>query len=405
MRIGLLTKSMQSKPNCSVGANGWVGVCLTFMCVWANLARAASVDLAWDANTDGITAGYYVYTANTANQVLSKQNVGTATTARVPNLAEATTYLFYVTAYSAEAVESLPSNTVTYTTPGLVNAPPVAGSFAVSTLEDTPVSVVLQGSDPDGTAVQFSVLTSPTRGTLSGTAPNLVYTPQLNYNGSDSFTYRVGDGLLFSGVATVSISVTPVNDPPTVSNLTYSTQQGSSVLITLAGSDPDHSTLNYSIGTAPTRGTLSGSGAARTYAPTAGYTGTDTFTYRASDGSLTSGWATVTIQITAAPNSSPVASARSVETGEGEPVSVQLSGTDADGDSLTFSITSPPLQGTLTGTPPYLTYTPAAGYIGNDEFKFVASDGKATSAAATVNIAVTSAGGRIKFRRASYTVR
>lgn len=405
MRIGLFSKSMRPKPNRSAGANGWVRVCLTFVCGLAIHTYAESVDLAWDANTDGITVGYYVYTANQANQVLSKQNVGAATTARVPNLAEATTYHFYVTAYSAEAVESLPSNTVTYTTPGPVNAPPVAGSFAVSTLEDTPVSVALQGSDPDGTPVQFSVLTSPARGTLSGTPPHLVYTPQLNFNGSDSFTYRVGDGVHFSGAATVSITVTPVNDPPTVSNLTYSTQQGSPVLITFAGSDPDNSTLNYSIGTSPSRGTLSGSGASRTYTPTAGYTGNDTFTYRASDGSLTSGWGTVTIQITAAPNSSPVASARSVETGEGQPVSVQLTGTDADGDSLTFSITSPPLQGTLTGTSPYLTYTPAAGYIGNDEFKFVASDGKATSPAATVSIVVTSAGGRIKFRRASYTVR
>ena len=58
------------------------------------------------------------------------------------------------------------------------------------------------------------MVTRPAHGTLSGTAPNLTYTPAANYNGPDSFTFTVNDGTVDSAAATVSITVTPVNDAP-----------------------------------------------------------------------------------------------------------------------------------------------------------------------------------------------
>ena len=70
-----------------------------------------------------------------------------------------------------------------------------------------------------GTMLNYMVVTDPTHGVLTGIAPDLTYTPETDYNGADSFTFKVSDGMLESNVATVSITVNPVNDAPTISHI------------------------------------------------------------------------------------------------------------------------------------------------------------------------------------------
>jgi hypothetical protein len=86
------------------------------------------------------------------------------------------------------------------------------------------------------------------------------------------------------------------------------------------------------------------------------------------------------------PNNPPVANPQSLPTAEDTPLPLTLSGSDADGDPLTFRVIVAPAHGTLTGTPPQLTYVPAANYFGSDSFTFVANDGRADSPQATVSI-------------------
>ena len=88
------------------------------------------------------------------------------------------------------------------------NTAPVANAQSVTTNEDTAKAITLTGSDADGDPLTYSVVTQPAHGTLSGTAPNLTYTPAANYNGADSFTFKVNDGTVDSAAATVSITVT-----------------------------------------------------------------------------------------------------------------------------------------------------------------------------------------------------
>ena len=95
-----------------------------------------------------------------------------------------------------------------------VNDPPSASSQIVTTDEDTPLPIILSAYDADGDVLTFT-LAPPAHGTLSGTAPNLVYTPQANYFGADLFTYTVTDSSnAVSQLAAVSITVRPVNDAP-----------------------------------------------------------------------------------------------------------------------------------------------------------------------------------------------
>lgn len=103
-----------------------------------------------------------------------------------------------------------------------VNDAPVAVGQSVSTPEDTPRSLTLTGSDVDGDGLTFLLSSTPAHGSLSGfnsATGAVVYTPATNFFGADSFTFRVTDGVLTSVVATVSLTVVPVNDPPTLDEL------------------------------------------------------------------------------------------------------------------------------------------------------------------------------------------
>ena len=130
----------------------------------------------------------------------------------------------------------------------------------------------------------------------------MTYTPAANYNGPDSFTFTTSDGALTSLPATVSITVTPVNDRPTADDQSVSTAEDTAVGITLTGSDVDGDGLTFAIGTGPTHGVLTGTPPTVTYTPVADYNGPDSFTFTASDGALTSLPATVSITVTPTPD-------------------------------------------------------------------------------------------------------
>src|SRR5262249_12737159 len=152
----------------------------------------------------------------------------------------------------------------------------------------------------------------------------------------------------------------------------------------------------------PANGVLIGAAPNLTYVPNPNFFGADMFSYQASDGSLKSAPTTVTITVSPV-NDAPVATSKSTQTLQNSALAILLSGEDADGDSLSFTVVSGPRHGELSGTPPNLTYTPAFNYLGPDSLTFVVSDGIATSASATISISVFSANSRIKIRRTSVT--
>jgi hypothetical protein len=95
-----------------------------------------------------------------------------------------------------------------------VNHAPVATAQSVTTNEDTAKPIALAATDADGDALAYVIVSPPLHGTLSGIAPNVSYTPAADYNGADSFTFKVNDGTVDSAAATVSIAIAAVNDAP-----------------------------------------------------------------------------------------------------------------------------------------------------------------------------------------------
>ncbi len=162
------------------------------------------------------------------------------------------------------------------------NSAPTATSQSVSTSEDNIKVIALAGSDADGNALTFSIVSGPSTGSLgsigavtcTGTAPknctaDVTYTPAANYNGSDSFTYKVNDSTVDSTAATVTINVTPVNDAPAGTDKTVTTLEDTAYTFAAADfgfTDPNDSPANafdsVKITTLATDGTLKLSGVA-----------------------------------------------------------------------------------------------------------------------------------------------
>ena len=196
-----------------------------------------------------------------------------------------------------------PTLTVTYSEGPLPsNDPPVADGQSVTVNEDTALPITLSASDPDGDSLTFNIASGPANGTLTGAAPNVTYTPNPDFHGTDSFRFKANDGLADSSSATIAISVNSVDDRPEANDLTAITYLDTPVEITLEGSDVDGDSLVYSIGPGPAHGRLDGAAPNLTYTPDAGFTGADTFSYLVSDGTLESVAAEVSISVLSAPS-------------------------------------------------------------------------------------------------------
>jgi len=269
-----------------------------------------------------------------------------------------------------------------------INDIPVANNINTSTNEDNSKDINLSIVDIDNSTFTYTVINNPTHGTLTGTAPNLIYTPDTNYFGTDTFTYKANDGIDDSNIATVTITIGADNDAPTATPLTVPTNEDTAMLVTLSGSDPEGSTLSYQIISQPTYGILTGTAPNLTYTPETNYYGTDTFEYRVNDGNLDSPVVAVNISI-ASINDAPIASSDTVLTNEDVAIDIQLLANDEDNDTLTYTYTNP-AHGTLTGTAPNLIYTPDINYYGTDTFSFYVSDGTVNSSSATIDINIAS---------------
>jgi hypothetical protein len=162
--------------------------------------------------------------------------------------------------------------------------------------------VVLTATDVDGNPLTFAVSNGPAHGTLSGVAPNLTYTPAPNYFGPDSFAFTANDGLATSAPASVSITVTPVNDPPQTNDDTAATAAYVPVLVAVLGNDTDVDGDTPSVSSAApgaNGSTAVQAGGEILYTPNPGFIGTDSFSYVVDDGNGGTDTAVVTVGVRA----------------------------------------------------------------------------------------------------------
>src|SRR5262245_37926574 len=277
-----------------------------------------------------------------------------------------------------------------------VNDPPVAGDDAFATDEDVAISGSILGNDadPDGDDLTAALIGGPTHGTLQLNADGtFTYTPDADFNGTDSFTYQAKDASSGSNTATVVIAVLPATDPPVAKDDALTTDEDVAVSGSVLGndSDPEGDKLTALLVDDPNHGTLQfNADGTFTYTPDGDFNGADEFSYQVNDGE--GGTATAIVAIAVNPvNDAPAAADDAFTTNEDVAISGGVLGndTDPDGDGLTALLVDGPAHGKLQlnadGT---FTYTPDADFNGTDTFTYLANDGTADSSPATVVITV-----------------
>ncbi len=350
--------------------------------------------------------------ALTVASVESPTGRGTATTdgsavTYTPNLdfctADPTSNTDTFTYAVTDGTATVPSAiAVTVTCP---NTAPVANADSATTPEDTVVTIAVLANDTDVNADPISVAAIGSTPAIVGTPVataggsavlnadgTITYSPAPDSNGAQTFTYTATDGSAPSAPATVTVSVTPVNDPPVAADDATSTLEDTSVLVNVVGNDHDIDgpTIAVSAVADPPHGSASVTSATEvTYTPDINFNGVDTFTYTLSDGSLTS-TATVTVTVTAQ-NDGPIAANDSATTTEDTPVDVFVlaNDTDVDGNTLSIASVGPvPAHGTAAVDGDHITYTPAPDFCGVDSFGYTVTDGSLTAAATVVPVGV-----------------
>jgi VCBS repeat-containing protein len=326
-------------------------------------------------------------------------------------------FTYKVSDGTTESAETTVSITVNPT-----NDAPTAAEDAYSTDEDTALAIAAPGvlgndTDPDGDPLTAILGTGPTNGTVTLNADgSFEYTPSANFSGSDSFTYKVSDGTTESAETTVSITVNPTNDAPTAAEDAYSTDEDTALVIAAPGllgndTDPDGDPLTAILGTGPANGTVTvNADGSFEYTPSADFSGSDSFTYKVSDGTTESAETTVSITVNPT-NDGPVSAADAYSIDENLTLTVDSVGgvlandTDPDGDVLSAILVTGPTNGSLTlEADGSFEYTPTSGFSGTDTFTYKANDGTADGAETTVTITVNDVNSAPGARNDSYSM-
>ncbi len=250
---------------------------------------------------------------------------------------------------------------------------PVVVSQSYSTSNDTPLTIAAPGilgdaTDLNGAALAASLVSGPAYGTLVFNPDgSFTYTPQPRWAGNDAFTYRAYDGIAYSNTATISLAIVSDDRPAVATNHAYTT--GEDTPLTVAGpgvlagaTDIDGNPLTASLLTGPAHGALTlNNDGSFTYTPAAGYSGADSFTYAAFDGTLNSNAATVALAVSPVNPSLDAIADKTAQ--EGQVLSFTAVGHDADQSrTLTYSLGSgAPAGASIDPQTGLFSWTPAEG--------------------------------------------
>jgi len=263
---------------------------------------------------------------------------------------------------------------------GFNNVAPTAGQDNIGTAEGVPVTFTAVSNDNDPNPWDEPLIASvddPANGTatISADRKKITYTPDPDWNGLDTFTYRITDGLL-TATGTIKVNVGAVNDPPVAQDDNATTTVDLPVMIDVLANDTDvdGDILTIADIDDPITGSVTQVGNQIQYTPPAGAFGTDTFTYTVTDGFFSS-TATVNIVI----NAIPVVNddAKTIDEDEGQKdIDVLDNDSDADGGTLTITAVGGTALGTVSiSGGDHLHYTPNPDAYGTDSFTYTVSDG------------------------------
>jgi len=311
-----------------------------------------------------------------------------------PRANENGTFSFTYTLTDSEGLQSEPATVTVVLTP--VNDSPVAADNTAELQEEGSFEVNVLGNDTDVDTNDSFDLTSvmvvqlPANGQVQVTTQGaIVYTANANYYGDDTFTYTVKDAAgAVSNEATVTMTVTPVNDAPVATAQSQTLDEDTTLTLTLSGTDIEDDSLVYSITESTSNGKLEQlSENSWRYTPNTHFNGADSFKFKVNDGELDS--EPVEVSLTVNPvNDAPSVQSLSVDGEEDKALAITLAGSDVESSSLTYQLVTQPENGSVLLSGNEVTYQADANFFGQDSFTYKANDGELDSVPATVTITI-----------------
>ena len=270
-----------------------------------------------------------------------------------------------------------------------INDVPIALSQDIVTDEDIPVEIILTGTDVESSDMVFTIIDSTENGILTGTLPELTYTPNENYFGYDSLRFSVNDGELESESALVSIDVNPVNDAPGIflpDAFEFNEDDLLTVDFTSYFNDVDSDTSLILTANGQTYIDVDINTYQVTFTADTNWHGYEEIIFTIDDQNRRITNLDSVIVNVLSVNDAPIANDLEFELDEDGSIEIVLTGSDVDGDDLTFTVVSEPTNGTYADG----MYTPNTGWFGIDSLTYTANDGTVDSEVATVTITVNS---------------
>ena len=289
-----------------------------------------------------------------------------------------------------------------------VDDAPVAAADAYETSEDTTLTVdagngvLVNDADPDGDPLASSLVDGPAHGSVSLAADgSFDYTPDADFHGTDSFTYRAEDPGGLTSIATVELTVASVNDAPRAVADPYTAAEDTTLAVTASfgllvnDTDVEGDTLVSRLVAGPSHGTVDvAADGSFLYTPDANFHGVDSFTYRAEDPDGLASTATVELTVSSV-DDPPAAAEDGYVLDEDTPLVVAAAegllanDIDPDGDAIAASLVSGPDHGTVqVGTDGSFEYTPDADFNGTDRFRYRVVDETGLASEADVTLRV-----------------
>ncbi len=290
------------------------------------------------------------------------------------------------------------TQTVNLTVDALNNVP-TATLIKASGKEDTVIAidVLAKASDIDGDVLTISAVTDAQHGSVAIQNGKILYTPNANYNGTDTFNYTIDDGHGGSVTKALTVTVKPVNDAPVASDINISGYEdvqyiinAASLLAEAAASDIDSEALFIKTVQGAKKGTVAFNQETQeiTFTPNANYNGAASFSYTISDGNKT---ITKTAYININPvNDAPTATLVAASVNEDKTVTIDVlaKAKDIDGDVLSISAVTNAQHGNAIFQNGKILYTPNANYNGTDIFNYTISDGQGGSITNSITVTV-----------------
>ncbi|NVK31941.1 MAG: tandem-95 repeat protein [Gammaproteobacteria bacterium] len=357
-----------------------------------------------DANADGLFNGLEEPLANvlvsldTGQSAVSdadgvvefgylKPGPYTVTSAAVGNATDSTpnptaTYLFAGQSFKASFGKSL-------------NVAPWILPKTAEVQEHSPISTSITlcdaGDDNVGDNLSFAITAGNGDGkfALDPNTCELTVADDIEYDDFSSFTLEitVTDASGVSSTALITINVSELNEPPVAADQSVITPEDTAIALNLLGNDPNGDALTYRLLVGPSNGTLTGDLPNPSYQPNTDYVGADQVVYVINDGELDSDPIKVDITVTPV-NDRPVADEKTIDTNPDESAPVTLSGSDLDGDDLSFTIVGLPSAGELVKDGDRYRYIPPFGFSGAVTIRYIANDGALDSEPAVITINV-----------------